>query len=205
MRTKHVLVTTALIAAVTLTGCSAGSSDTTGAATSAATSPSQSAGQAFNDADVEFAQQMIPHHRQATSMAQVAAERASSAEVKQLARDIEAAQGPEIETMSGWLDSWGKDVPDPSDSMGGMDHGDMSAEAMPGMMSDAEMDELMGASGTGFDRMFLTMMIKHHEGAIEMAEAEQSEGQFEDAVALARKIEADQQAEITIMRRMLAG
>ena len=65
-----------------------------------------------NEADVTFAQEMIPHHQQAIEMADLAESRAESQEVKDLATDIEAAQGPEIETMTGWLESWGEDVPD---------------------------------------------------------------------------------------------
>jgi len=150
-----------------------------------------------NKADVTFAQQMIPHHEQAVEMAKLAATRAESAEVKQLAADIEAAQGPEIETMTGWLDSWGEDP-----SMGGMDHGDME---MPGIMTAAQMDDLMAATGREFDQMFLTMMIAHHQGAIEMAKDEQADGDNEDAVGLAKKIETAQTAEITTMQGMMTG
>ena len=65
-----------------------------------------------NEADVTFALDMIPHHQQAIEMADLAESRAESQEVKDLATDIEAAQGPEIETLTGWLESWGEDVPD---------------------------------------------------------------------------------------------
>ena len=81
-----------------------------------------------NDADVTFAQEMIPHHEQAIRMAELAEARAESQEVKALAADIEAAQGPEIETMTDWLESWGEDVPD--EDMSDMDHGDMSSDNM---------------------------------------------------------------------------
>ena len=76
----------------------------------------------FNDADVTFAQSMIPHHEQAVQMAKMAKMHASTPEVKNLADKIEAAQGPEIATMKGWLKDWGKDESS-DDSMGGMDHG----------------------------------------------------------------------------------
>jgi uncharacterized protein (DUF305 family) len=155
-----------------------------------------------NNADVEFAQGMIPHHEQAIEMAQLAEGRVSSPEVKQLAADIEAAQDPEIETMTGWLEDWGEDVPS-GGSMEGMDHGDMSGDNMPGMMSDADMEELESASDAEFDQMFLTMMIEHHEGAIEMARAERSDGEYAEAVDLAKKIETDQTAEIATMEKLL--
>ena len=154
-----------------------------------------------NDADVTFAQEMIPHHEQAIEMAALAETRADSQEVKDLAADIEAAQDPEIETMTGWLESWGEGVPD--EGMSGMDHGGMSSGDMPGMMSEDEMADLHGVSGPEFDQVFLTMMIEHHEGAIEMAQAEQSDGEFPDAIELAEDIETAQTAEIQTMQDLL--
>jgi len=163
---------------------------------------SPAARQSFNDADVTFAQQMIPHHEQAIDMALVAQERAENAQVRELAAAIEEAQGPEIATMTGWLEAWGEDVPAET---GGMDHGGMSTDDMPGMMSDQEMDSLAAMSGAAFDEMFLTMMIAHHEGAIEMARTEQADGENPEAIALAEKIEADQAAEIDTMRGLLGS
>ena len=161
----------------------------------------------FNDADVEFAQGMIPHHQQAVEMSRMAESHADSPEVRKLASDIEAAQGPEIDTMTQWLQDWGKDVPSSSGSdMGDMDMGDgthMDTADMPGMMSDEDMHQLDKAHGADWDRMFLTMMIRHHEGAIEMARTEQADGQNPDAVALATKIQDAQTAEIATMKDML--
>jgi uncharacterized protein (DUF305 family) len=159
---------------------------------------------------VTFAQSMIPHHQQAVQMAKMAVTNASSPEVKQLAEKIEPAQGPEIDTMTGWLKDWGKKAPSGSEGgMGGTDHdsdddtGSMGSGDMPGMMSGTEMKKMMGASGAGFDRMFLTMMTEHHTGAIKMAKTEQANGKSADAVALAKKIEADQTAEIAQMKQLL--
>ncbi len=95
-----------------------------------ATSAGRDPGAAFNDADVTFAQNMIPHHKQAVQMADLAASRAADPEIKQLAGQIKAAQDPEIKTLTGWLTGWGRPV-DPPQGHGG--------HAMPGMMSDAEM------------------------------------------------------------------
>lgn len=178
----------ALVATLTLAGC--GSNDSDGSGT----------GGSFNDADVTFAQAMIPHHQQAVQMAKIAAMHATTAEVKALAGRIEAAQGPEIETMSGWLEAWGKEVP--SGAMSSMDHGvDLKSSGdMPGMMSDADMAKLKATSGPEFDRLWLTMMIEHHSGAIKMAKTEQSKGENADAKALAGKIEADQTAEVAKMQ-----
>jgi uncharacterized protein (DUF305 family) len=179
-------------AGLTLTACG---DDTDGNSTGTESSA------AFNDADVTFAQQMIPHHEQAVEMAQMAQGRASNQEVLSLAEDIEAAQGPEIDTLRRWLDTWGEDVP-----ASGMDHGDMghdSGGTMSGMMDEEQMSDLMAASGADWDRMSLEMMIEHHEGAIEMAEVEVDQGENPDAVALAEKIISDQQAEITQMQQLL--
>ncbi len=152
-------------------------------------------------ADVTFALDMIPRHQQAIEMADLAESRAESQEVKALATDIEAAQGPEIETLTGWLESWGEDVPD--EGMSGMDHGDMSSDDMGGMMTADEMADLDTASGAEFDQMFLTMMIEHHEGAIEMAEVELDEGEHAGTLDLAESIIESQRAEIELMESML--
>lgn len=152
-------------------------------------------------ADVTFAQEMIPHHQQAIEMADLAEPRAESQAVKDLATDIEAAQGPEIETLTGWLESWGEDVPE--EGLSSMDHGDMSSDDMGGMMTEDEMADLEAASGAEFDQMFLTMMIEHHEGAIEMAKTERSEGEFPEAVDMAKEIETTQAEEIQTMQDLL--
>jgi uncharacterized protein (DUF305 family) len=172
---------------------------------SGSSSPEKSAEAAFNDADVTFAQGMIPHHRQAIEMAQLAKDRAESIEVKDLATKIEAAQAPEIEQLSTWLEQWGEDVPTggtDDEGMSGMDHGsgDMS---MGGMMSEEDMGMLEGASGADFDRMFLEMMIEHHGGAIEMAQTEVDEGAHRGAIAMAEEIISTQQAEIDTMEQLL--
>lgn len=78
-------------------------------------------------------------------------------------------------------------------------------ESMPGMMSEDQMAQLEAAEGADFDELFLTMMIEHHEGAIDMAAAEQEDGQNAEAIALAQKIEADQTAEISTMRELLGS
>ncbi|MBU2074971.1 MAG: DUF305 domain-containing protein [Actinobacteria bacterium] len=182
-------LTAALLAASLLTLAACGNEDGSDSAAG------------HNDTDVAFAQQMIPHHQQAVEMAQLAETRAESAEVKSVAADIKAAQDPEIETMTGWLESWGEDVPD--QDMSGMDHGDMSSDDMAGMMTEEEMGDLEGSSGSEFDQMFLTMMIAHHEGAIEMAQTEQAEGEFLDALALAEEIESVQTEEIQTMQELL--
>ncbi|MEU6353661.1 DUF305 domain-containing protein [Streptomyces sp. NPDC047072] len=208
MRTTRTLTRRACLAAVavgaalTLAACGGDNGDDSDSG-SAASSPSVSAeasAAAHNEQDVSFAQGMIPHHQQAVEMAKLAAGRASSAEVKDLAARVEKAQGPEITTMTGWLKSWGAKVPE---SMPGMDHSGMAG--MAGMMSPDDMAKLEKASGKEFDTMFLTMMVEHHEGAVEMATTEKDKGASEDAKTMADAIVTTQTAEIAEMKKLLAG
>ncbi|GAB2611180.1 DUF305 domain-containing protein [Streptomyces capparidis] len=204
---RAALVAATAAAAAVLAAC--GSDDghgghDPGSTTSPSASPSASApaeAAAHNAADVTFAKDMIRHHRQAIAMADLAATRASSADVESLAEKVKGAQEPEIRTLSGWLTSWGEQVPEEG---AGADHGghDMSS-GMPGMMSPTEMDRLEKASGTAFDTMFLDMMIKHHEGAVTMARTEKEDGEYGAAMELADKVIADQSAEIRQMEKML--
>lgn len=211
-RTKiHVLLPAALISgALILSACGSDTKDSSpgaaanmsGSTTDTAAAVSGDAG-AHNDADVKFSQEMIVHHRGAIAMAKLAGTRAANADVKALAVKIEAAQDPEIATMSTWLKSWGAEVPAADSGMsgaGGMDHG---SSAMPGMMTDQEMAGLEKSMGADFDTMFLQMMTKHHEGAITMAKEQQSKGQNPDAKALAAKIVTDQTAEIAEMAELI--
>jgi uncharacterized protein (DUF305 family) len=146
-----------------------------------------------SDADVTFAAGMIPHHESAIEMARLAEGRAADPRVLELAARIEAAQGPEIETLSGWLEQWGASGMD----TGSMDHGSR------GMMSEQDMQALMYASGAEFDRLFLTQMIVHHTGAVHMAQAELSDGRDPDALAMAESIRDSQTAEIDEMEQLL--
>ncbi|MEO6605134.1 MAG: DUF305 domain-containing protein [Aeromicrobium sp.] len=169
-----------------------------------ACSGSDDSAAAFNDADVSFAQDMIPHHRQATEMAKMAADRTENEQVLELASKIIAAQQPEIDTMTGWLKSWDKKVPSESDDMGGMDHGSSSSD-MPGMMTKEDMSSLAAASDAEFDELFLTMMITHHTGAIDMAAEEEDKGKYNHAIDLAKKIQVDQAGEIDTMEQLLSS
>ncbi|WP_328773907.1 DUF305 domain-containing protein [Streptomyces sp. NBC_00286] len=197
------LAATAGVAALVLAACGGGGHDmgSMGSDSSPSASASAKAGN-HNDADVSFATDMIQHHRQAVEMADLAADRASSQEVEDLATKIKGAQDPEIKTMSGWLTSWGEEVPADMSGMEGHDMGDMSSD-MPGMMSSEDMDRLEKASGAEFDKMFLEMMIKHHEGAVEMAETQKADGKYGPAVKLADDVITAQTAEIEQMNKML--
>jgi len=187
-RTLSALVVSGLMA---LAACSSDDDGTV-------TAPEESSDAAHNDADVAFAQGMIPHHQQAVEMAQLAEGRAEDPAVLDLAGRIEAAQAPEIEQLTAWLEEWGED-PAGMEGMEGMEGMDSAT------MSTEDMEALEAASGPEFDRMFLEMMIEHHEGAIAMAETEIESGEFPDAVAMAEEIVATQQAEIDEMTDLLAG
>lgn len=159
---------------------------------------------AFNDNDVMFVQGMIPHHEQALEMAGLAGERAFDQEIKDLAKQIEAAQDPEIKTMRSWLKAWGKPE-SPGMDHSGMDHGDMGhgGGGMSGMMSDEDMASLKAAKGTDFDRDFARMMIEHHNGAIEMAKLEQESGRNAEVKKLAAAVIKGQSAEVEQLNKIL--
>ncbi|MFD8521849.1 DUF305 domain-containing protein [Streptomyces capillispiralis] len=211
---RAVAVVAAGTAALVLAACGGdgsgaaghGGHDATGAPSATAPSATASASQGrHNAADVAFAQGMIPHHRQAVEMADLAPDRARSAEVKKLAEDIKKAQAPEIRTLSGWLTSWGEEVPAEGapDHSAHEAHGTHGTHGMDGMMTEKEMSDLGNASGEAFDTAFLEMMIRHHEGAVEMAKAEQADGAHGPAMTMAGRIITSQSAEIEQMRQLL--
>ncbi|MFI6105970.1 DUF305 domain-containing protein [Streptomyces sp. NPDC051310] len=193
-------VAAAATAAVVLAACGGGADSPAGHEGHRSASPSASApaGQgAHNAADVSFAEGMIPHHRQAVEMAALAETRAASAEVKKLAEEIRKAQDPEIRTLSGWLTSWGEEVPADDGS------GEHAGHSPAGMMTPDEMDKLEKSSGKAFDTAFLEMMVEHHEGAVAMAKTEQAEGAYQPAKDMAGAIVTSQSAEITRMNELL--
>jgi uncharacterized protein (DUF305 family) len=148
----------------------------------------------LNMSDVMFVQMMIPHHEQAVEMAELAPGAGASPEVQELAAAIAAAQGPEITQMEAMLDRWGVGQM--------MDH---SGHQMAGMVSDADMDRLRATSGASFDRLFLELMIAHHEGAIDMAQDPLANGEDPELRTLLEAIVEAQTAEIAQMQQMLAA
>ncbi|MFK5635446.1 MULTISPECIES: DUF305 domain-containing protein [unclassified Ornithinimicrobium] len=156
--------------------------------------------------DTQFAQQMIVHHEGAVEMSLLAQENAVTPEVRDLADQIEAAQGPEIERMKSWLQEWGEPAGPEGDleGMEGMDHGDMgSAMEMEGMSQEEAMADLGSVSGAQFDHRFLELMIEHHRGAVTMAQAALADGQDPGAQELAEQVVQDQEAEIERMEQLL--
>ncbi len=248
----------AAFAAVAAIGACSNSATKDASSSSTAASPAQSTSAApaaaHNQADMMFARMMIPHHQQAIQMSDmIFAKQGIDPRVVDLAKQIKAAQGPEIDQMQGWLKQWGmpgmngmpgmSGMPD-MDDMPGMngtpgnapsDHGGMhgsdtatasptttatmpmpSGSMMPGMpgmgdmpgmdgmMSPADMQALQSAQGVEASKLYLTQMIKHHQGAITMAQNEIKNGQFADAVALAKSIATSQQKEIDTMNQILS-
>lgn len=186
------LITSVVSAALVLTGCTQ-PGGTPGTDQGTGGTPSTSVPIDVNAADQMFVMMMIPHHQQAIEMADLVLEKDDVDErVLDLAQQIKDAQGPEIQTMEGWLDDWGVAMRMPS----GMNHGD-------GMMSDGDMDELEAADGREAARLFLEQMIVHHEGAIDMAQGAVDNGQNPDVIALAEQIIAAQADEIATMQELL--
>ncbi|MDV9189147.1 DUF305 domain-containing protein, partial [Streptomyces sp. SR27] len=150
---------------------------------------------AFNDADVMFAQMMIPHHQQALEMAELADGRAEDPEVKKLVAAIERAQDPEIQKMKAWLKGWGR----PESAS----HGSGGGHSMAGMMSEQDMKDLAAVKGKAFDRKFAELMIAHHNGAVDMAKEEQKSGTNATAKALADDVVRTQSEEVAALRKIL--
>jgi uncharacterized protein (DUF305 family) len=182
----------ALAALVTMTACSNKSATSgTSSAGSSAASTSTPATSAHNQADVTFAQNMIPHHEQhCIQMSDIIlGKQGIDPRVVQLANQIKAEQGPEIQQMRSWLSQWNQ----PTISMA------------PGMMSDQDMTNLQNAQGVDASKQFLTGMIQEHQAAIAMAQDEIKSGQYPPAVALAHSIVTNHQQQITTMQGILAS
>lgn len=202
-------VSLGLAAALGLAGCAAdqaapgtGSTHSSDHGTPASGAAETSAGSAtqssagHNDADVLFAQMMIPHHAQAVEMSDILlAKTGLPGPVTALATRIKDAQAPEIQTMTGWLEGWKQ----PTAASGHTGH------SMAGMLGEQGIADLQAAQGTDAARLFLEQMIGHHEGAVEMAQQEINGGSNPEAIRLAEAIVTAQEAEISEMRELLAG
>ena len=193
----------AIASALTLSGCVPSPTDPNSAPTATSASstengaPGASAPAAptkHNEADTMFAQMMLPHHEQAITMSDMMLAKGTSIDgaIQELATDIKAAQGPEIEKMNSWLSLWNEPV-----SAGMMGH------SMEGMLNEEELAALDAAQGTEAIRLFLTQMIGHHKGAVQMAEDAIAEGSNPEVTSLATSVVKDQQAEIKAMEELL--
>lgn len=154
----------------------------------------------YTAADVQFMQGMIGHHLQALEMVGLLTSRTADEGMRLLGKRIEISQADEIQMMREWLMARGEPLPDPHA------HHAPNAALMPGMLTPNEMQRLAAATGAAFDRLFLELMIKHHEGALLMVDelfSSPGAGQQSDIFALASDVEADQRIEIERMRALL--
>jgi len=205
MRNRTIALAGMLAGTLLLTACGDDSDSTTGNPTAGAgSSPSASTDAEFNDADVAFVTGMKPHHAQAVQMSDMILDAGPTPEVAALAERIKAAQAPEIAELEEMIEHFGAE--DVSGGGHGAGHGGGSGEVTEhaGMMSDEQMAELASATGADASRLWLTMMIEHHRGAVEAAETELADGTYQPARDLAERIKADQAAEIAEMEQLLA-
>ena len=159
-----------------------------------------------NAADVDFVSGMIPHHEQAVVMSKLAATNATDPKIKDIASRIQAGQDPEIQEMKGFLTSWGEKAKPSGDEGGhGGGHRGGAPAAHPGMMTPEQMKSLESARGPAFDKLFAEQMIEHHEGAVLMAKVELDKGKAAEAKALATKIIAAQEGELTELKAFLSS
>jgi len=157
----------------------------------------------YSEADVRFMQGMIPHHAQALEMTALVTRRTSNEAIGRLALRMEISQRDEIALMERWLRERGEELPEPGSHA---HHAGRDAATIPGMLSDEQMARLAAAEGRAFDRLFLELMIRHHEGALQMVEdllGAPGGGQASDVFQFASHVEEDQQMEIDRMRAML--
>jgi uncharacterized protein (DUF305 family) len=167
-------------------------------------------------ADAGFARDMQVHHSQAVEMSLIVRDRTTDERVRLLAYDILRTQQQQAGQMYGWLELWG--LPQASNQApmawaGGMGH-DMGAASgsaddsagtatMPGMASAADLQRLRTLQGRDAERLYLQLMIAHHQGGVEMAEAAIRLAHQPEVLELARKVVAAQQSEISLMQGML--
>jgi uncharacterized protein (DUF305 family) len=149
-------------------------------------------------ADVRFTQNMLVHHAQALEMTALRAERSTSEDLRLMALRIELSQRDEIKMMEDWLKARGESLPDV--------HAHHQGATMPGMLTPEELNQLAEARGDLFDRLFLELMIKHHQGALVMVDelfATAGAGQESEVFAFASDVVDDQRIEIDRMASML--
>jgi uncharacterized protein (DUF305 family) len=163
----------------------------------------------YTEADIHFMSAMIGHHSQAITMARMAPTHGAGPAVSRLASRIINAQQDEIVTMQQWLRDRHQPVPDAGTmgmkmTMNGMEH----VMLMPGMLTEAQMQQLDHSRGADFDRLFLMFMIQHHRGAVSMVQElfnTYGAGQDELVFKFASDVNVDQTTEIARMEKMLAA
>jgi uncharacterized protein (DUF305 family) len=190
------------VAAVLLGGCTdapetpapagADAAEGTGIAIPAAAS-------VHNDTDVMFLQMMITHHGQGLEMTKLAAQKATRAEIKQLAAAIDLTQSEEVKIMTSWLKSWNEGTAVSHDMSAHTDHGGLPATG------PEQIAALGKASGADFDRTFLALMSGHQGAAAEMTNLVASAGQNPETREIARRIKESRQAQVAQMITLMNG
>jgi uncharacterized protein (DUF305 family) len=189
LRTHRRFAVAVVALAVTLAGCS---DPHAGAAAPAPALPP--APPSFNETDAAFAAQLVSQHQQGLDLASLADSRSGRAELKALAQRFIDVHEPEIEQLSEMLESWGQQPPEDP----GLDRGNR-----PGKITEAEMNILTSRSGADFDKLFVELMIRHHQGVIAIVAKETAGGKNPGARALAGKIAVSQQNEVTELKNLV--
>jgi uncharacterized protein (DUF305 family) len=163
------------------------------------TPPTQSA--VHNGADVDFARNMIPHHQQAVTLAAMVPAHTANPELRVIATHIAADQQSEVRTLNGLLAGWGEPTVDPD----GTSSPHQDGMPMMGMVDQATLDRLHTLNDDGFDTLWATSMIGHHEGAVRMAQDEVAHGESPDGVRVAKTIVTTQQREIAVLTHLISA
>jgi uncharacterized protein (DUF305 family) len=157
-------------------------------------------------AEIEFMQGMIVHHLQAVEMTALIASHTANKNLQSLGARISSSQSDEIQFMQRWLTGWGEPISMPMSGMQGMHMSGSAMTLMPGMLTPEQMDALRNAKGAKFDQLFLSGMIQHHNGALNMVKDlfnTAGAGQNADVFDFATDADNTQRAEIRIMQSML--
>ncbi|MFC7490153.1 MULTISPECIES: DUF305 domain-containing protein [unclassified Knoellia] len=161
-------------------------------------------------AEAGFARDMQTHHGQAVEMSLLVNDRSTDPTVRIMAKDIATSQQNQSGQMFAWLQLWGLSPTGSQPAMAWMEgdhHGATSASgdavAMPGMATAEDIANLTAARGVDADRIFLSLMIEHHRGGVEMADAVLARSDRAEVVTLARSMKLAQSSEITTMQQML--
>jgi uncharacterized protein (DUF305 family) len=193
MRRAAGAIAAVLLAVGVLTAC--GGSPEHRAASSSANQTSEPAD--HNAADIAFARNMVPHHKQAVQMAQMVPTNTANQRIIALANQITVTQVPDMQAFTAWLMQ--RQDQDTHQAQG------HDSRGMPGMVDPATMTRLQSLNGAEFDRLWLTTMIAHDRGAVALAQDELAHGRNADVMYLARTIIANEQAEINQMQQMQGG
>ncbi|TDC44812.1 DUF305 domain-containing protein [Actinomadura sp. KC345] len=196
MSTRALLPAVLLVPLLLLTACGGGEGTSSEPASAASDAP---ASDGYNEQDVMFLQMMIAHHQQGVEMAQVAAERAQGAQVRNLAAAVVATQSEEVTTMSSWLRAWSKPLTSDHPAGAHAAHGGMPATGAK------EIKTLKRTTGAGFEPAFLNLFVGHQHGAVEMAETELRKGGNAGAKAFAKRVKESRTDQIRQMLGLLNG